>query len=215
MYKKLSCLLFVLCWYVSPILAKIKPHVQAKKVLAHIKTPNSFQADFIYTRQEKDEEDSQQIQGKVWTKGNKYKIVLDEQIIISNGETIWNYLPELHEVHINNFEAEEAAALFSPTQLMHIHQQGFIPIALKLITIDKIDYDIIELVASDQEKFINQLSLTIGRKSHQIKTMKALDNNGTLHSFMIINLVPDIDVEDNYFEFDVTKYNNLDIVDLR
>jgi len=214
MYKKLSCLVFIVCCYSSPSLAKIKPHSQARKVLANIKTPNSLQADFIYTRQEKDAEEAQQIQGKVWTKGNKYKIVLDEQVIISNGEFIWNYLTELHEVHVNNFEAEEAE-LFSPIQLMHIHQQGFIPIALKSITIDKIEYDIVELVASDQDSLINQLNLTIGKKNHQIKDIKALDNSGITHSFIIMNVVSDVDFEDSYFEFDTTKYTDLEIVDLR
>ncbi|ACE06716.1 hypothetical protein Aasi_1425 [Candidatus Amoebophilus asiaticus 5a2] len=214
MYKKLSCLVFILCCYSSPSLAKIKPHSQARKVLANIKTPNSFQADFIYTRQEKDAEEPQQIKGKVWAKGNRYKIVLDEQVVISNGEIVWNYLPELHEVHINNFEDEEAA-LFSPIQLMHIHQQGFIPIALKSITIDKIEYDILELIASDQDNFIKHLSLTIGRKSHQIKHIKAFDNNEITHSFMIMNAVLDVDLEDSYFEFDTTEYTDLEIVDLR
>jgi outer membrane lipoprotein-sorting protein len=215
MYKKLSFLFFVFCCYASPSLAKVKPHAQAKKVLAHIKTPSNFQADFIYSRQEKDAEEPQQIQGKVCTKGNKYKIALDEQIIISNGEVIWNYLPTLHEVHINNFEAEDTAALFSPTQLMHIYQQGFIPIALKIATIDKAEYDIVELIASDQENFIKHLSLTIGKESHQIKNMNALDSNGTIHSFIMINLVSGMDVENSYFEFDATKYKDLEIVDLR
>ena len=74
MYKKLGFLFFIFCCYASSSLAKVKPHAQAKKVLAHIKTPSNFQADFIYTRQEKDAEEPQQIQGKVWAKGNKYKI---------------------------------------------------------------------------------------------------------------------------------------------
>ena len=134
-------------------------------------------------------------------------------VIISNGEIIWNYLPELHEVHINNFEVE--AALFSPIQLMHIYQQGFIPIALKFITIDKTEYDIVELIASDQENFIKHLSLTIGKENHQIKNIKALDSNGTVHSFTIIDLISGIKVEDSYFEFDTTKYEDLEIVDLR
>jgi outer membrane lipoprotein-sorting protein len=213
MYNRLSFLLLLLCCYTTPSLAKIKPDAQAKRVVTHIRKLSTFQADFVYTRQAKDIEDVQQIQGKVWVKGNKYKIVLDEQVIISNGETIWNYLPEFHEVHINNFEAE--AALFSPIQFMHIHEQGFIPIALKIITIDKVEYNIVELIASEQENLINHLSLTIGKKNHQIKNMKALDSNGTTHSFMITKLVPDVDIKDNYFVFDTTKYEDLEIVDLR
>ena len=82
-----------------PSLGAHKPDPQAKKVIASIHMPISFQAEFVYahiqgeTKQE-DTQEEYQIEGKIWVKGNKYRLVLEDQIVVSNGETIWNYVPE-------------------------------------------------------------------------------------------------------------------------
>jgi outer membrane lipoprotein carrier protein len=36
--------------------------------------------------------------------GNKYKMVLEERIIVCNGKTIWNYVPKDNKVVISNYE---------------------------------------------------------------------------------------------------------------
>jgi outer membrane lipoprotein-sorting protein len=217
MCKRLNIVLFFvfLSNYTNNSLAKIKPHTKAQQILDHIEIPNTLQADFIYIYIEKEAETPQEVQGKIWIKNNKYRIVLDDRIIISNGETIWNYLIELHEVQINTCEAEETTELFSPVQLLHMYEQGFVPISLAQKTIEKVNYDLVDLIPIDQQNAITHLTLMIDKKSHQIKNIKALDNNGTVHSFMIQTLVKDIEVEDICFEFDTTNDEELEIVDLR
>ena len=108
-YKKLSYVLFFLLLCNTTLLAKPKFHAKAQEIVNKITIPSSFQADFIYTIQEKDAEEVQEIAGKLWIKANKYRLILDQQIIISNGTTLWSYFPEFNEVHINTCQAEEEA----------------------------------------------------------------------------------------------------------
>lgn len=213
MYKIFNYLLgciFLLNY--STALAKVKPNIKAQQVLDQIKIPTSLKADFTYTTAAENAKEIQETHGQVWIKGNKYHLILNEQIIISNGETIWSYLPLLHEVQINNYEAE---AEFSPIQLLHMYQKGYIPISLEQTNVNKTTYELVNLVATDKEALITHLKLMVAKKNHEIKHIKALDNNGAIHSFMINSFVGDIDIEDSYFEFDAAKHENLEIVDLR
>ena len=215
MYKKLIHVLFFLLVFNNMTLAKPKPHAKAQEIVNKIKIPSSFQANFIYTTQEKDAEEVQEIAGKLWIKANKYRLILDQQIIISNGTTIWSYFPEFNEVHINTCQAEEETDVFSPIQLLHSYQQGFVPTSFKETIINQVTYDLVELTPTDQKNSIAHLSLLIEKGNHQIKNIKALDKNSTIHSFMLVEMVPDMDIEDSYFEFDTANYEDLEIVDLR
>lgn len=213
MHKRLNyllCCIFLLNY--STALTKVKPNVKAQQVLDQIKIPTSLQADFTYTTAIENAKEIQETHGQVWIKENKYHLIINEQIIISNGQTIWSYLPALHEVQINNYEAE---AEFSPIQLLHMYQKGYTPVSLEQTKINKTTYELVDLVATDKKAFITHLKLMVVKKKHEIKHIKALDNNGAIHSFMITSFAKDIDIEDSYFEFDAAKHEDLEIVDLR
>jgi len=215
MYKKLIHGLLLLVVVNNTMLAKTKPDTSAQEIVNQIQIPSSFQADFVYTTQERDAEEMQEISGKLWVKANKYRLILDQQILISNGETIWSYFPELNEVHINSCQAEEAADALSPIQLLHSYQQDFTPISFKETILHKVTYNLVEFTPTDKEHAITHLSLLIKKGNHQIKSMKALDKNGTIHSFMLVEIAADVELEDSCFEFDPANYETLEIVDFR
>jgi outer membrane lipoprotein-sorting protein len=97
------------------VLAKIKVDPIAKKILASIKIPKTFQATFSYHCVDETEGKSEAVKGQLWVKDSKYRIELVDQVIISNGAILWNYLPEVQELQINNVELEEEEAVVSFT----------------------------------------------------------------------------------------------------
>src|SRR5690606_18866125 len=103
MHKHIYTLFLVtLVWITHnyPSIGAPRPNAQAKKFVSFIRMPHSFQADFVYTHiqggtKPEDTPEEYQIEGKIWVKGNKYRLVLADQIVVSNGVTIWNYVPSL------------------------------------------------------------------------------------------------------------------------
>lgn len=205
-----------------PSIGAPKPNAQAKKVMAFIRTPTTFQADFVYahiqgdTKQE-DTQEEYQIEGKIWVKGNKYRLVLEDQIVVSNGETIWNYVPSQQEVQIYNEKpatADKDLTSFSPIQLLHLYEHGFVPIVLHTTIIDQKKYDVIELIPQEKKTDIKHLNLVIDKESHQIKSMQVLEKDGTVHNFSIVNLVVQNKLKDSFFEFQMPA-EPVEVVDLR
>jgi len=199
-----------------------KPDVQAKKAIASIRMPTSFQAGFVYAHIQGDTkqggiQEEYQIEGKIWVQGNKYRLILEDQIVVSNGETIWNYVPSLKEVQIYNEQTETSdrdMASFSPIQLLHLYEHGFVPIACQQIIIDKIQYDQVKLLAKEKGSDVRQLILVIDRASHQIKSMQVLEKDGIVHNFNIMNLAIQAKLKDTYFEFQMPT-EPVEVVDLR
>jgi outer membrane lipoprotein-sorting protein len=204
---------------------QVKQDEQAQQVVKGIRMPISFQADFVYTHiqgdtKQEDTQEEYQIEGKIWVKGNKYRLVLEDQIVVSNGETIWNYVPSMQEVQIYNEKpatADEDLTSFSPTQLLHLYKQDFVPIAVHTTTIDQKKREVVELIAQDKKSDIKHLNLVLDKideKGYQIKSMQVLEKDGTVHNFSIVNLVVQNKLKNSFFEFQMPA-EPVEVVDLR
>lgn len=199
-----------------------QPNAQAKKVIASIRMPTSFQADFVYAHTQADVkqgdiQEEYQIEGKIWVKGNKYRLVLEDQILVSNGETIWNYVPSMQEVQIYKEEAATAdqdLTSFSPIHLLHLYEHGFIPIAFHTTTMDQKKHLVVALIPQEKKRDIKQLNLLLDQESHQIKSMQVLEKDSTVHNFSIVSLVVQNKLQDSFFEFQM-PVEPVEVIDLR
>lgn len=208
--------------YSYPSMGAPKPNVQAKKVIASISMPSSFQADFVYAHiQAKSTGDTQeecQIKGKIWVKDSKYRLVLDDQVMVSNGETIWSYVSSMQEVQIYNEKpvtADKDRTSFSPIDLLQLYKQKrFVPIALHTTTIDQKERYVVELIALDKNSDVKHINLVIDPTTHQINSMQVLEEDGTVHNFSIVNLTIARKLKDTYFEFQMPE-GPVEVVDLR
>jgi outer membrane lipoprotein-sorting protein len=213
MSKKLYCLLLL------SILVAFKPaqvKLSLDSILASINWTDTFQATFIYTSQEvndQQQEELEPIQGQIWVKGPKYHLILDEQEIICNGQLIWNYLPQANEVQISTYDPEQEA--LDPVKLLTLYKTGFLPVSLKTQSIDNRPCDIIEFVVQDPDNLYTNFKLVIDLQLKQIKSLEALDTNGYYHNFLITSFQPNPDLADNYFAFNPSMYRDVEVVDLR
>jgi len=206
--------LFLLVLLNTPLAYSLAQNAsQAYKVLAPISQADTFQASFVYTNGDLHEEEQEAVPGKVLVKGNKYRLTLGEQLIIHDGETVWIYLPEANEVQISNYDPEQEP--LNPAQLLHIYQQGFLPIALRAQTINNHHCDVVDLIAADQESWIAKISLAVERKTKHLKRLAALDSNQTWHTFSITKFEPDVELDDTCFVFNPACYDAIEIIDLR
>lgn len=90
-------------------------------------------------------------------KGNKYKMVVAERVIISNGKTIWNYSEKENKVVISDFE--ELTEQVSIDQIFFSFLNKFKPIKLSEATTSKgIKSFILTLKADDKFKSLMHIS---------------------------------------------------------
>jgi outer membrane lipoprotein carrier protein len=212
--KKQLCLLLLL----SNLWAFQQSDNQAAmlKLLQSLNTMDAFQANFLYTSQEANnpqEELLESIKGTIYTQGVKYHLVLEGQEIICNGQVIWNYLPQVKEVQITEYDPEQEG--LDPIKLLTLDRTGFIPISLNTKAIDGRSCDVIELAAAEPEAWIRKLTLAIDQQGKKIKYLEALDAEQCYHCFQIIEFDATKELPDSYFEFDLDQHPEIEVIDLR
>ncbi|MBL0343147.1 MAG: outer membrane lipoprotein carrier protein LolA [Bacteroidetes bacterium] len=203
--------------FINPVFAQAQKDPKAQEILkgvsAKYKSMKSLSASFkvISLDQKAKTTDSQT--GSILVKGEKYKLVLKGQEVISDGKTAWTYLKESNEVQIN--EVAEKSEGISPTTIFTIYEKGFSSKYIGEKKIDNITVQQIELVPDDTKKAYFKIQININKKDKVITSAKIFDKNGTNMTYSIDKFVMNPDAPDAQFNFDKAKYPGVEVVDLR
>ena len=130
------------------------------------KKMKSFSTRFTYSMINLTENISDSFEGKIFIKGEKYVLYIEDQKIINDSKTSWTYLDDLNEVTISEFDASEQE--ISLSNIFDIYKNGF---DYKYIG-EEDKLNIIELYPQDKSKTYYKIVFKI-------------DLNNLLHSFSI------------------------------
>ena len=143
-------------------------------------------------------------------KGNKYKMKIDDRLIICNGKTIWNYSKKDNKVVIGDFQKDNEN--ISLEDIFFSFIENFKPISL--LSLDDSNSYSIKLKSKDSINYmsdISEVNLKITKK-YIIKSIQIIENNETL-TWQINKLKCTNHIDDNEFEFTLPK--KCTVIDLR
>ena len=183
-----------------------------KDVINKISSYDNFKADLSYTMINQEMDINEKKTGKITVSGDKYRIEMEGQIIISDGITTWTYLVESEEVMVGN--VEEGEDELSPTKILTTYddnyKSSFDPDKkYKNSFIKKID------LKANEDKGFQKLSLMINEKDKSIESFSVYDLNGNVFTYHIINLKPNLDLPEDTFFFNNEKYPDVEVIDMR
>ncbi|MVT10467.1 LolA family protein [Chitinophaga tropicalis] len=152
--------------------------------------------------------------GTVYLKGNKYKVNLDGQEIISDNKTSWTYAKDANEVTINN--VDQSSSSLSPAKLFtNFYDKDYL-YRLNGETTEKGKVlQNIEMTPTDKSKNVFKVIVSIDKKNQNISKMKVFEKNGNHYTYEITSFTPNGNVSDATFSFDPKKYPGVEVVDLR
>jgi outer membrane lipoprotein-sorting protein len=153
--------------------------------------------------------------GKLIQQGEKYKLDLPDRNIICNGQSVWSYLKDINEVHINDVEEADKSEFATPLDWMKIYENNDFVYALvnQINAQDKV-VDQIEFKSTDRQAEFSKIRLSVDQKSMP-NMLEFFYKDGvkmTLHlnsMYSYFNAAPD------FFTFDPTAYPGVHVEDLR
>lgn len=184
-----------------------------KGVSTRYKSMKSLSASFKVTTLDQKSKTTDTQTGSLTVKGEKYKLTLKGQEVISDAKTIWTYLKESNEVQVN--DASEKSEGISPTNIFTIYEKGFSSRYMGEKTEGAITLQQIELVPDDQKKNYFKIQISINKKEKVISSAKIFEKNGTIYTYLIEKFKADAEAPESLFTFDKTKYPGVEVVDLR
>ena len=145
--------------------------------------------------------------GHAWLQGEAYKVEMNEQQTISDGQSIWTYLIDDEEVMISN--ATEGADN-TPLKLLTSLDKSY---AATLAGIDAQGVASIELANPNGQ--YKRVSLKVDTKKTALKSMDVYMNDGSKLVITVEEMKFDQKLDDKFFTFDAKKHPKVDVIDMR
>ena len=155
--------------------------------------------------------------GVIGQEGDKFRLEMNQQTIVSDGKTTWVYLKSNNEVQINNADpAGSDNGFMTPKDLLKRYQKGDFLYALtdKAMENGKL-LSQIEFKPKDKSSEYSKFRLSVDEKASEIKSILAFHKDGSRYTFVITRLNTSKAFNADYFKFDTKKYPGVKVEDLR
>ncbi|AYA36555.1 outer membrane lipoprotein carrier protein LolA [Hymenobacter oligotrophus] len=192
----------------DPKAAKILDQMSAK-----YQAMKAFRASFTQTLENQSAKVKENMNGDIIVSGPKFRLKLNGQEVINNGQTMWTYMKAENEVNISDYDPEDQE--ISPSQIYTLYKKGY-KYAYAGETVEGgVPCDVIELSPEDHNNQVYKVRLNVSKKDKSVKSWKMFKKNGNRYTFAIKKFEPNPPVDATTFNFDKAKYKGVKVVDLR
>ncbi len=209
--KKLSIVLFL---SLGTIVSNAQNDPQAKKILdelsAKTKAYTTIKAEFSFTIEKKDKSKDTQ-NGKIATKGAKYKLEIPGHEIYCDGKTVWDYIKDANEVQIKEMEKGGDDAV-NPSTIFTIYEKGY---KYKFEGEDALTQTISLFPENPDKKKFHTSKLFIDKNKKQISSVKMMMKDGSTQTYAIKTFEANAVIADSEFTFNTKAHPGISVEDLR
>ncbi|MEA3504135.1 MAG: outer membrane lipoprotein carrier protein LolA [Bacteroidota bacterium] len=185
---------------------------KAKKILddvvEKIESFNSMKIQFDYIMKNEAEGINEIFKGSLTSSKNMFNLKVAGQVIITNGETLWTYIPDIEEVQISTLDNSNGS--MNPTEMLKNYADNF---NVKLIS-SNANTSVIELLPKKEAKF-KHAEVVINNKTNLFSSFIISDEIGNKFIYKVNELIPNIALKANKFTFTKKDYPNVDFIDMR
>lgn len=178
------------------------------KVIDRTKSYQDISIVFNYRFIFENDDVNEKMNGYASIKGDSYLLNLGNQLIISNGETLWNYLIDDQEVMISEATEDNNS---SPIAMLNSFSKN--------VTASFIDsYDVylstIELKEKEGKTF-EKIQISVDSRNMTLKEIHIFNTDGSELIYNITSFTTNQNLPDNMFTFDEKLHPDVEVIDMR
>ncbi len=123
------------------------------KVTAKTESYKSIKMEFTYKMENKSANIDESKEGVIVLAGDKFRLEIAGQLVISDGETVWTYISDAEEVQIN--EVEEDDESINLNKILTSYSENYKSKFIKKTIEDGVNVSIIDLVPTEGKSYFN------------------------------------------------------------
>jgi outer membrane lipoprotein-sorting protein len=151
--------------------------------------------------------------GKVLVSGEKYRLEVAGQLVISNGETLWTVIEDAEEVQVNDVYDDDES--FSPTKMLTDYTKDYkSKLDPKVDELNGLDVYLLELTPNEKKSF-KKVNLYVNKEEMQPYRMEIFDFNNSVYTYTLTTFLPNVEVSDKDFTFVEADFPDFDVIDMR
>ena len=182
------------------------------RVQEKYKNLKSLQAEFQQTYTWELAGETQSVEGTIYlTAANQYRIETGEQLVITDGKTVWSYTPSDNHVIIDLLKNTQDNQL--PKDLFLQYAREFVPDFKGEEQIEGAKTFLLELKPKDDESLITSMKVWIDSKTWFTRKIEQVDLNDNRNTYLVRNIQENPQLDPQLFQFALPR--DAEIVDLR
>jgi outer membrane lipoprotein-sorting protein len=181
-----------------------------EKLSENAKNYDNIYIEFDLMIENKNQNISEKQEGIIEIAKEKFRLQLEDQFIVNNGESQWIYLVDMNEVQIiNNSDLNE---LMNPINIFTIYERDYKYNYVGTTSENGLQIQNINLFPKTSKEFI-KINIEIDASKNQLRKIKIYDKNGGILAYMLKKISVNTILEP--FIFEVEDYKDIEIIDLR
>lgn len=150
--------------------------------------------------------------GKLWMKkNNKYKIVLENQTIVTNGEIVWSYYPLNNQVIIDDYKDEPES--FSPDKIMVNVPLNYNAILIGTEKLFNKNTFVIKLTPRNERSLIKSMKVWLNKEEYFMEKVEIVDVSDNITTYISKSITINAGLKDEIFQFSIPQ--GVEVLDLR
>ena len=191
------------------------PRAEAVLSKARIKMngANDLTAKFKYQLENKAAKQKAVIKnGAIKFKGQKYRVDFDDQLLLCDGKTVWNYLKVEKEVNVTNYDPNEG---FNMDRIFRIYNDDMKARYDRADRVLGIATEKITLFPSSSRTDYFRVELWLSAKDGIPVRLRVWGRNGSTVTYELSDVRLNSNVPDTEFVFNSKAFPGVEIIDLR
>lgn len=144
-------------------------------------------------------------------KGDRYRVETPNQMIITDGKTVWTYALDKKQVYVDNLEKSRDNPL--PRDLIVKYTRDFKPKLLRSEKFDEADCYVLSLTPSDENSFIRSVTAWIDKSTWLAVRIEQTDISDNKTVYLLKNVQRNVPLADGLFTFNIPT--GAEVVDMR
>lgn len=141
----------------------------------------------------------------------KYRIELEQQTIVTNGNIVWSYSKANEQVLIDSVKDDPKN--FSPEKILLHAPENFSSTFLKTEKLDGKQMSVVKLTPKDERSFIASMKIWFDAADSLMKKVEVVDMNENFTQYIVKKISLNKNVGDAVFNFAIPE--NVEEIDLR
>lgn len=153
--------------------------------------------------------------GKITVSGNKYRVNLDKDVVIGNGETRWTYQAESNEVYAD-YEVEDDGSGLNPSKIFTIWESGFKQLYDGVVTVNGRKAHQINLhpLKPDETNY-HTVKVFVDEAKNELLKVEVIGKEGDKYIYQLLDFKANQTVPASTFEFSKSDFPGAEVIDMR
>jgi outer membrane lipoprotein-sorting protein len=167
--------------------------------------------DFEIKAYDAKEDEETELEGTVVIHGDSYRLTLPDNIIMTDGKTVWNYMPEVKEVTITEPDPADESFISRPSLLFTMYEKGY---KVRLLEQNAKQW-IIDLYPEDTNVSLVRIRLTVGKPLYDLKSAEYRTKDGMTVTLKALEYDLSFKPSAKYFSFNAADHKGVEVIDMR